>query len=50
MVKKILLAGVAGLAVVVSVAALSAFEAHIINVTAKIENALSVNQQHAEIA
>lgn len=41
--KKIILSLVAVVAVVGGVAALSAFEAHIINVTAHIENALSVS-------
>ena len=41
--KKILMGLGATLAVVASVAAMSAYEAHIINVTAKIENALSVD-------
>src|SRR3989344_768533 len=40
--KKIVLAGIALVAVAGSVAGLSAFEAHVINVTAKIENALNV--------
>jgi len=41
--KKILISLVAVLAVVAGVATMSAFEAHVINVTAKIENALSVD-------
>lgn len=40
--KKILMGLGAALAVVASVAAMSAYEAHVINVTAKIENALTV--------
>ena len=43
--KKILLAGIALLAGVAGVASLSAFEAHVINVTAKIENALFVHPE-----
>src|SRR3990170_975674 len=41
--KKIVLASVTLAAVAGGVAGLSAFEAHVINVTAKIENALQVN-------
>jgi len=41
--KKILIGTVAMGVVVAGVAAMSAYEAHVINVTAKIENALSVN-------
>lgn len=41
--KKIILASFAALSAVVALPLLSAFEAHIINVTARIENALSVN-------
>lgn len=44
--KKILLGLAAVVVVVGGVAALSAFEAHIINVTAHIENALSVSTKH----
>ena len=40
--KKILLTFVAVAAVAVGVVGMSAFEAHVINVTAKIENALNV--------
>ncbi len=40
--KKILMGLGAALAVVASVAAMSAYEAHVINVIAKIENALTV--------
>lgn len=43
--KKISLALIALLAVVGSVAAISAFEAHVINVTAQIENALEVSTE-----
>jgi hypothetical protein len=42
MTKKILLGLVASMAVVGGVVAMSAFEAHVVNVTARIENALSV--------
>lgn len=45
MVKKIILGLVAGIIVVAGVAAISAYEAHIINVTAHIENALYVHDQ-----
>lgn len=41
--KKILMGLGVSLAIVASVAAMSAYEAHVINVTAKIENALSVD-------
>lgn len=41
--KKIILASFAALSAVVALPLLSAFEAHIINVTARIENALAVN-------
>ena len=41
--KKILLGLVAVLIVISGVAGMSAFEAHVINVTAKIENALKVD-------
>ena len=41
--KKILVGSLTLLAVVVAIPMFSAFEAHVINVTAKIENALSVN-------
>ncbi|MBD3282302.1 MAG: hypothetical protein GF387_01715, partial [Candidatus Portnoybacteria bacterium] len=40
--KKILLASLAVVAILGGVAAMSAYEAHVVNVTAKIENALSV--------
>ena len=45
MTKKILLGLAAAVVVVGGVAAMSAFEAHVINVTAKIENALVVDPQ-----
>lgn len=45
MIKKILLGLVAAVVVVGGVASMSAYEAHIINVTAKIENALSVTPE-----
>lgn len=48
MTKKILFSLVAVVAVVGGVAAMSAYEAHIINVTAKIENALNVSTKHIE--
>jgi len=43
--KKILLTFVAVAAVAVGVVGMSAFEAHVINVTAMIENALQVNTE-----
>lgn len=43
MVKKIILGLAAGIIVVAGIAAMSAFEAHVINVTAHIENALYVH-------
>ncbi|MFH1956675.1 MAG: vWA domain-containing protein [Patescibacteria group bacterium] len=46
--KKITLGLIALLAVVGGVAAMSAFEAHVINVVAKIENALSVSPEHID--
>ncbi len=46
--KKIALAGIALFAVTAGVAGFSAFEAHVINVTAKIENALFVHPQSIE--
>src|SRR3990167_7426960 len=45
MIKKIGLGLVALVAVATGVAGLSAFEAHVINVTAKIENALAVSSE-----
>lgn len=48
MIKKILLGLVAVVVVAGGVAAMSAYEAHIINVTAKIENALSVSTEPIE--
>ena len=46
--KKILMSLGAALAVVASVAAMSAYEAHVINVTAHIENALAVSTEAIE--
>jgi len=46
--KKILLAGIALFAATAGVAGFSAFEAHVINVTAKIENALFVHPESIE--
>ena len=43
MIKKLLRAGVILGAAVAAVTGMSAFEAHVINVTAKIENALAVS-------
>ncbi len=46
--KKVLLTLVAVAAVAIGVVGMSAFEAHVINVTAKIENALSVTPDEIE--
>lgn len=48
MAKKLLMALVAVMAVAGGIVALSAFEAHVINVTAHIENALDVSPQHID--
>ena len=48
MTKKILFLLVAVVVVIGGVAAMSAYEAHIINVTAKIENSLDVSTKHIE--
>ena len=46
--KKIILSIVTAIAVVGGVAAMSAYEAHVINVTAHIENALTVSDEHLD--
>jgi len=46
--KKILISIISIMAIIGGIAALSAFEAHVINVTAHIENALSVNSKHLD--
>ncbi len=46
--KKILVTGGAVIAVVIGVIGMSAFEAHVINVTAHIENGLNVSSSELE--